>query len=119
MLAGRPSAPASAPANGKIKVLINRPEIDQCQMSAGSFGRRHDLPTKRDRPPCSGHDLGLLAFELLGRDDTPVAQVGKLGQLVRRAGWRTRSLGEVAGVAGDPPGDFPGRSAGAAGAPER
>jgi hypothetical protein len=28
-------------------------------------------------------------------------------------------LGGVAGVAGDPPGDFPGRSAGAAGAPER
>src|SRR6516162_11296324 len=34
----------------------------------------------------SGQDLGLLALELLRRDDTPVAQVGELGQLVRRAG---------------------------------
>jgi hypothetical protein len=34
--------------------------------------------------PCrSGQNLGLLACELLGRDDTPVAQVGELGQLVR------------------------------------
>jgi hypothetical protein len=45
-----------------------------------------------DCGPRSGHDLGLLAFELLGRDDAPVAQVSELGQLVRRAGWRTRSL---------------------------
>src|SRR5215475_2543473 len=34
----------------------------------------------------SGQDLGLLALELLGRDDTPIAQVRELGQLVRRAG---------------------------------
>src|SRR5215467_5156516 len=33
----------------------------------------------------SGQDLGLLALELLGRDDTPVAQVSELGQLGRRA----------------------------------
>src|SRR5215813_8064107 len=33
----------------------------------------------------SGQDLGLLTLELLGRDDTPVAQVSELGQLFRRA----------------------------------
>ena len=33
----------------------------------------------------SGQDLGLLAFEFGGRDDAPVAQVGQLAQLVRRA----------------------------------
>ena len=31
-------------------------------------------------------DLGLLALELPGGDDSPVAEVGQLGQLVRRAG---------------------------------
>src|SRR5215510_7740820 len=33
----------------------------------------------------SSQDLGLLTLELLGRDDTPVAQVSELGQLFRRA----------------------------------
>ena len=32
----------------------------------------------------SGQDLSLLAVELLGRDNAPVTQLGKLGQLVRR-----------------------------------
>src|SRR5271165_658541 len=53
------------------------------------------LGLSADCGPRSGHDLGLLAFELLGRDDAPVAQVGELGQLVRRAGSRTRSLLDV------------------------
>lgn len=47
VLAGRPRAPASA----KIEVLIERPERDQCQMSAGSFGRRHGLPTAKWSSP--------------------------------------------------------------------
>ena len=38
-------------------------------------------------PAGSGRqDLGLLALELPGGDDSPVAEVGQLGQLVRRAG---------------------------------
>src|SRR5271157_3846617 len=53
------------------------------------------LGLSADCGPRSGHDLGLLAFELLGRDDAPVAQVSELGQLVSRAGWRTRSLLDV------------------------
>jgi hypothetical protein len=43
VLGGRPRAPAS----GTITVLIKRPERDQYQMSAGSFGRRHDLPAAK------------------------------------------------------------------------
>ena len=42
-------------------------------------------PRANDR---SGQDLGLLTLELLGRDDTPVAQVSELGQLVCGAGLR-------------------------------
>src|SRR5208282_4199096 len=37
-------------------------------------GARHSL----------GQDLGLLALELVGRDNAPVAQVSQLGQLVGR-----------------------------------
>jgi hypothetical protein len=49
-------------------------------------------PTRRCRRPgiaaayrSAGQYLGPLALELLGRDDTPVTQVGQLGQLVGRA----------------------------------
>src|SRR5215471_19937241 len=42
----------------------------------------------------SGQDLALLAFELVGRDDAPVAQVGQLAQLVRSA-FGARSLLDV------------------------
>lgn len=46
-------------------------------------------------------DLGLLALELPGGDDSPVAEVGQLGQLVREAsGLGSPFGGEVAGSAG-------------------
>src|SRR5690348_13383676 len=42
-----------------------------------------------------GEDLGLLALELVGRDDSAVTQVGQLGQLVGRV-LRTRGVLDVA-----------------------
>src|SRR5215475_6933004 len=50
-----------------------------------TFGSRSGRPWPTGPPRRSGQDLGLLPFELLGRDDTTVAQVGELGQLIRRA----------------------------------
>src|SRR5262245_59490653 len=66
--------------------------------AAGAQRRPGASPPGRHRPRCgtwagSGpgrQDLGLLALELLGGDHAPVAQVGQLRQLVRRAGRRAR-----------------------------
>jgi hypothetical protein len=44
-------------------------------------------PRGTSAPAGSGReDLGLLALELLSGDNSPVAEVGQLGQLVRRVG---------------------------------
>src|SRR5690349_8457102 len=48
-----------------------------------------------ERSRSGGQDLGLLALELLGRDDSAVAQVSELGKLVR-GGSRTCGLLDVA-----------------------
>src|SRR5690348_10748557 len=45
--------------------------------------------------PSGGEDLGLLALELVGRDDPAVTQVGQLGELVGGC-LRTRGLLDVA-----------------------
>ena len=71
-----------------------RPRLTRLGPAAGPAdppGRRVRRVRRRSG---SGQDLGLLPVELLGRDDAPVAQVGQLGQLIRRT-LRTRGLLDV------------------------
>src|SRR6266702_5808105 len=46
----------------------------------------------------SGEDLRLLAGELISRDDSPVAEVSQLRQLIRRISRRARPLLDMAAV---------------------
>src|SRR5690349_14015102 len=57
---------------------------------------RHGWPERPAAPAyrSGGQYLGLLALELLGRDDSLVTQVGQLGQLVGR-GRRTGGILDV------------------------
>ena len=74
----------------------------QCDDLAPELVLREALQRQVPQPGVrSGEDLGLLAVELLGRDDAPVTQVGELGQLIRRT-LRARGPLDITGGAPAP-----------------
>src|SRR5206468_12403104 len=61
-----------------------QPDLSPGREELARSARSSAMPGKLPLSSSGGENLGLLALELLGGDDAPVAQVGQLGQLVGR-----------------------------------
>jgi transposase len=79
---------AHAKADPRGKTLTTLPRVGQFTtlVMLAEIGSIARFGSTEAQNRSGRQDLGLLAIELLSGDDSPVAQVGQLGQLVRCAG---------------------------------